>query len=49
MCHLAGRPIARLEDQREMAHSGGGNLFVFSLAQRKLVCDWTPMENWTGF
>jgi broad specificity phosphatase PhoE len=44
-CHLAGGPIARDRDQP----AGGGNLFAFSLADRSLTCDWTPMEEWKGF
>ncbi|KQV44262.1 MULTISPECIES: histidine phosphatase family protein [unclassified Rhizobium] len=43
-CHLAGVPIAR-HDQPP----GGGNLFAFSLADRSLACDWTPMEQWRGW
>lgn len=43
-CHLAGVPIAR-HDQP----AGGGNLFAFSLADRALACDWTPMEQWRGW
>lgn len=41
-CHLAGEPICRSNDQP----GGGGNLFAFSLADRSLTCDWTPIENW---
>jgi len=44
-CHLAGAPISRDRDQP----AGGGNLFAFSLADRSLTCDWTPMEEWKGF
>ena len=43
-CHLAGVPIARLDQQ-----PGGGNLFAFSLADRSLACDWTPIELWQGW
>lgn len=39
-CHLDNRAIARREDQA----SGGGNLFAFRLADRKLLLDWLPME-----
>ncbi|PZU85967.1 MAG: histidine phosphatase family protein [Shinella sp.] len=39
-CHLSGLPIARSRDQP----GGGGNLFAFSLADRRITCDWTPME-----
>lgn len=44
-CRLAGMPIARGHDQP----AGGGNLFAFSLADRIVTCDWTPMEEWKGF
>lgn len=47
-CYFGDRPIEQNQDQREMANSGGGNIFAFDLAQKKLLCDWTPMENWTG-
>jgi broad specificity phosphatase PhoE len=43
-CRLAGRSISRTEDQP----AGGGNLFAFSLADRRLLCDWTPMERFEG-
>lgn len=43
-CHLAGIPIARSSDQP----GGGGNLYAFSLSDRTLQCDWTPMEHWAG-
>ena len=43
-CHLAGRPISRDEDQP----AGGGNLIAFDLAERRLTCDWTRMEDWKG-
>ena len=43
-CHLAGRPISRREDQP----GGGGNLFAFALAERRLLCDWTAMEKFAG-
>ncbi|MCM2401318.1 phosphoglycerate mutase family protein [Rhizobium sp. S153] len=43
-CRLAGLPIARNRDQP----GGGGNLFAFSLADRRITCDWTPMETWQG-
>ncbi len=48
-CHLGRRAIARAEDQRELAHSGGGNVFAFTLAPDVLVCEWTPMHKWMGF
>lgn len=41
-CHLAGIPISRQQDQP----GGGGNLFRFSLADRRVSCDWTAMEIW---
>lgn len=44
-CHLSGQPIARQADQPP----GGGNLFCFSLADRAISCDWTPMESWKGW
>ena len=47
-CYVGEHPIKQSEDQREMAHPGGGNVFAFDLAQGKLLCDWTPMEDWTG-
>lgn len=43
-CHLSGEPIARSKDQPP----GGGNLFAFSLADRRISCDWTAMEDWQG-
>ncbi|NKL53406.1 histidine phosphatase family protein [Rhizobium leguminosarum] len=43
-CHLAGRPISRDRDQP----GGGGNLYAFRLADRRLTCDWTPIEDWQG-
>lgn len=43
-CRLAGVRISRSRDQPE----GGGNLFAFSLADRRVTCDWTAMENWPG-
>jgi len=43
-CHLGQRAIARGEDQRRLADPGGGNLFVFRLADRTLLSDWMPME-----
>jgi broad specificity phosphatase PhoE len=44
-CYLAGREIARREDQRVIGDPGGGNVFVIRLADRKLFGDWTPMED----
>ncbi|WP_284760279.1 histidine phosphatase family protein [Agrobacterium sp. fls2-241-TYG-188a] len=43
-CHLSREIITRREDQP----AGGGNLFCFSLADRRLTCDWTAMETWQG-
>ena len=43
-CHLTKTPISRSGDQP----LGGGNLFAFSLAERLVTCDWTPMETWQG-
>jgi broad specificity phosphatase PhoE len=45
-CHLAGSMISRKSDQ---TGGGGGNLFAFSLADRRLSCDWTPIESWQGW
>lgn len=47
-CHLGGRPATRDEDQRRMAHSGGGNVFAFSLPELRLLSDWVPMEEFRG-
>jgi broad specificity phosphatase PhoE len=44
-CHVAGRPIARREDQSRHGHRGGGNCFVFDLAAGELGCEWTAMED----
>jgi broad specificity phosphatase PhoE len=41
-CHISGIPISRQKDQP----GGGGNLFCFSLADRRISCDWTAMEIW---
>lgn len=43
-CHFARVPISRSGDQP----AGGGNLFCFSLANRAISCDWTPIETWQG-
>lgn len=43
-CHLSGTPISRDRDQP----GGGGNLFRFTLADRRVSCDWTPIEKWPG-
>lgn len=44
-CHLMGRPIGRDGDQP----GGGGNLFAFDLANRRISCNWTTMEDWQGW
>jgi broad specificity phosphatase PhoE len=41
-CHMLGRPIGRDGDQP----GGGGNLFRFTLADRAVSCDWTPIETY---
>lgn len=41
-CWMSGVPINRQRDQP----GGGGNLFCFSLADRRVSCDWTAMEIW---
>lgn len=43
-CHLAGMAISRQDQQ-----PGGGNLYAFRLADRRLLCDWTPIESFEGF
>lgn len=43
-CHLLGIPIGRSYDQLP----GGGNLYAFTLADRRIACDWTPIEDWKG-
>lgn len=43
-CHLSGQIISRSTDQPP----GGGNLFCFTLADRRISCDWTAMEDWQG-
>jgi broad specificity phosphatase PhoE len=43
-CHLDGRTISRDEDQRRTGDPGGGNVFAVRLKDRRLLCDWTPME-----
>lgn len=40
LCHLAGEPIRRLRDQPP----GGGNVFAFEIASRRLLFPWTPLE-----
>lgn len=43
-CHLLDTPLSRAEDQLP----GGGNLYAFTLADRRIACDWTPIEDWKG-
>lgn len=43
-CHFERRPISREGDQP----GGGGHLYRFSLADRAVSCNWTPMEHWQG-
>jgi broad specificity phosphatase PhoE len=43
-CHLGGLPISRSHDQP----GGGGNVFAFGLSDRRLLCDWTPVEIFEG-
>jgi broad specificity phosphatase PhoE len=47
-CHIAGRPIARSEDQRVMGCKGGGNVFSFDWAAGRLLRDWMPFEALAG-
>jgi broad specificity phosphatase PhoE len=42
--HLAHDIISRRGDQPP----GGGNIFCFSLADRRITCDWTAIETWQG-
>jgi len=43
-CRIADRAISRSHDQPP----GGGNLFAFRLHERRLLCDWTPVERFEG-
>lgn len=43
-CQLSARPIARDRDQP----GGGGNIYAFDLAERRLLCDWTAIESFDG-
>ena len=45
-CHLAGRPIARSEDQSRHGNRGGGNCFGFSLHPSTEATEWIAMEDW---
>ena len=47
-CHLGRWAISRSEDQSRHGNPGGGNGFVFDLADRRLYCDWTPFEDLQG-
>jgi broad specificity phosphatase PhoE len=47
-CHVGLRKISRDEDQRRLAHPGGGNCFVFDLDAMNLGCDWTRMEDFAA-
>lgn len=44
-CHLQGEPVSRAHDQP----GGGGNLYCFTLADRRVSCDWTAIEDWQGW
>ena len=46
-CHVAGRPISRDEDQTRTGGIGGGNCFVFDLAENRLHCEWTRLEDFS--
>jgi len=43
-CRIGNRRISREEDQSRIGTLGGGNGFLFDLAARQLLTDWTPME-----
>lgn len=43
-CRVGNRRISREDDQGHIGAPGGGNGFVFDLAARQLLTDWTPME-----
>ncbi|WP_297112308.1 histidine phosphatase family protein [uncultured Devosia sp.] len=44
-CRIGSRRISREEDQGRIGGPGGGNGFLFDLAARQLLTDWTPMED----
>jgi broad specificity phosphatase PhoE len=46
-CEIAGRPIARREEQRGMAWPGGGNIFAFDWEARRLITDWQSFEDFS--
>ncbi|MFC0384909.1 histidine phosphatase family protein [Muricoccus vinaceus] len=41
LCHLKGVPIGRAEDQ---PGGGGGNVFTFDAATRRVLSGWRPIE-----
>lgn len=43
-CHFGGYPVSRVHDQP----TGGGNIFAFRLSDRALLCDWEPVETFSG-
>ena len=43
-CRIGNRRISREEDQGRIGAQGGGNGFLFDLAAKQLLTDWTPME-----
>jgi broad specificity phosphatase PhoE len=43
-CHLEGLQISRQKDQP----GGGGNIYAFSLGDRKLLSGWTALEQFEG-
>jgi broad specificity phosphatase PhoE len=43
-CRIGNRRISREEDQGRIGAHGGGNGFLFDLAAKQLLTDWTPME-----
>jgi broad specificity phosphatase PhoE len=46
-CAVAGRPISRAEEQREMAWPGGGNVFAFDWQTRTLIRDCQSFEDFS--
>jgi broad specificity phosphatase PhoE len=47
-CRIGNRRISREEDQSRIGALGGGNGFLFDLAAKQLLTDWTPMEEIGG-
>ena len=48
LCHLKAVPISRGEDQ---PGEGGGNVFSFDAADRRVLCGWRTLEEasqWPG-